>query len=460
MPDKLDTLTPEAHMKTLLRALLTCLLVPACAGCAIMNPYVYPSKTIPPDALPPKHDAAQFAGDIGPAIRYADSWRHTYARAAGQHAAMRNWSAAALLPLSATALFYGVTGHGSSDRITRLALGGASIYGANQYLTSNPRQDLYMQGAQALTCAITSTRPFIVTAGWLTELKDDTSKLTRELAELEKRHAALQAMVDDPGLTDIAAKSAAMTTLASASRAIADARALIVKSTQADLAILGAGHALTDAVRSITDFVYSQLPSTQPDLETLKALSGGLGEVASGLAGSAWPESGSASTPTDNVPPSISPEQDDDDGATAPPSISDARAQVAAAQSEVARSSVPVLVKIQSMVDIAEQTGKVANCTPRESILRFQITPSGETQTVGLGKFITMEARGGAGIPRYRVLGANTESIAVSVASQSLGLLVLNITGKAEVVVARAPTLVLTDGNEQKQIPVKVAVTK
>lgn len=58
------------------------------------------------------------------------------------------------------------------------------------------------------------------------------------------------------------------------------------------------------------------------------------------------------------------------------------------------------------------------------------------------------------------MLGANTDGIAVSVASQSLGLLVLNITGKAEVVVARAPTLVLTDGNEQKQIPVKVAVTK
>lgn len=447
-------------MKALLRALLTCVLVPACTACAIMNPYVYPSRPIPPEALPPKDSAALFAGDIAPAIGYADSWRHTYARAAGQHAAMRNWSAAALLPLSATALFYGVTGHGSSDRITRLALGGASIYGANQYLTSNPRQDLYIQGAQALTCAIASTRPFIVTKEWLEDLNGDTETLTGKLAILEMRHVALQAMVDDDTLPDTSAKATATETLASSSRAIADARALIVKSTQAELAIEGAGHALSDAVRSITDFVYSQLPSTQPDLETLKALSGGLGDVASSLAGSAWPASGSAPTTTEETREEREIEAFTARGDAPPPSISRARELVADAQSEVARRSVPVLVKIQSMVDIAEQTGKVANCTPKESILRFQITPAGETQTVGVGKVVTLEARGGAGIPRFRVLGSNTDSIAVSVASQNLGLLVLNITGKAVVAEAAAPTLMLTDGNEQKQIPIKVTVTQ
>lgn len=458
-------------LNTVSRGVIVCALASACAACAIVDPYVYPKKKEYPDAvLLARMPTQQFAGHIGPAISYADQWRFTYVRAASQHATMRNVSAVALIPLSATALFYGTTGHGSGDRITRLALGGASIYGANQFLTSNPRQELYLQGAHALTCAIAASRPFIVTNTWLDSLHQESNRLIDDLSELERAQVNLQSQISASALaptnkTLIAAKDAEI----KAAKAIADARALLAKSEVAQMEIGRSGQTLMNTVRSITDFVDSQIASTQPDLQTLRTLVTGLGDVAAGFAGSAWPTPGDSAGTTpapagDDVSPEMAQFMKTFHNAfriqDRPGSLDQARNQVALAQSMVARSSIPIVVKIESIANVGTQADVVANCTPKDAALPFTVTPSSDTQTVAKGKFVTLEARGGAGIPRYQVLGANADAVAVTVSTQDLGQLVVIVTGKDEVEASVAPTLVFSDGHGKRRVAVKLVVTK
>ncbi len=458
-------------MNRVFRGVLIGALASACTACAIMNPYVYPKdKAYPDSVLLAKMPTHQFAGNIGPAIAYADQWRFTYVRAASQHATMRNVSAVALIPLSATALFYGITDHGSSDRITRLALGGASIYGANQFLTSNPRQELYLQGAHALTCAIAASRPFIVTDTWLDSLRRESDTLTGDLSELERAQVNLRAQISASALAPtskalIAAKDAEI----KAAQASADARALLSRSEVAQMEISRSGQTLMNTVRGITDFVDSQIASTQPDLESLRTLVAGLGDVAAGFAGNAWPTPGD-STGTTSVPTGDGVASDTAqkmrmlfDGLRIldrPSSLDQARDQVALAQSVVARSSIPIVVKLESIAAVGTQAGVVANCTPKDAALPFVLTPSGDTQTVAKGKFLTLEARGGAGIPRYQVLGANADAVAVTVSTQDLGQLVVIVTGKEAVEANVAPTLVFTDGHGKTRVAVKLVVTR
>lgn len=457
-------------MNRVFRGVLIGALASACTACAIMNPYVYPKdKAYPDSVLLARMPTQQFAGNIGPAITYADQWRFTYVRAASQHATMRNVSAVALIPLSATALFYGITDHGSSDRITRLALGGASIYGANQFLTSNPRQELYLQGAHALTCAIAASRPFIVTDTWLDSLRTESDTLTVALSDLDRARVNLQTQISASTLDPTSkALSAAREVEAKAAQASAEARALLSRSEIARMEISRSGQTLMNTVRAITDFVDSQIASTQPDLESLRTLVGGLGDVAAGFAGNAWPTPGDSmgATPVaarDGVAPNATQNLiriDELLFRDRPSSLDQARDQVALAQSVVARSSIPIVVKLESIATAGTQAGVVANCTPKDAALPFTVTPSGDTQTIAKGKFFTLEARGGAGIPRYQVLGANADAVSVTVSTQDLGQLVVIVTGKEAVDASVAPTLVFTDGHGKRRVSVKLVVTK
>lgn len=145
-----------------------------------------------------------------------------------------------------------------------------------------------------------------------------------------------------------------------------------------------------------------------------------------------------------------------------PRELDKAREQVALAQSVVARTSTPVVVKLERITNASIQADAdaVANCTPKDVSLPFAVTPSGDTQTIAKGKFITLEARGGAGIPRYQVLGANTDAVSVTVSTQDLGQLVVIVTGKEVVNADVAPTLAFTDGNGKKRVEVKLVVSK
>lgn len=86
--------------------------------------------------------------------------------------------------------------------------------------------------------------------------------------------------------------------------------------------------------------------------------------------------------------------------------------------------------------------------------------PYAYPKTIAKGKLLTLEARGGAGIPRYQVLGANADAVAVTVSTQDLGQLVVIVAGKEAVDANVAPTLVFTDGHGKRRVSVKLVVTK
>ena len=263
-----------------------------CGGCAVMNPYVHPRDEHGKEILP---DTPEFVGGITEAVEYADRWRITYRKAAAQHTVMRNTSAAVILPLSAASLFYGITGHGSSDRIARMAIGSAGLYGANQFLTSEPRQALYLEGAKALECAITHSRPLMVTSEWRSRLVTGADTLTDLNAGLAKATARLRGEIasadtlpdNDVTKSELKAAAAAVTSAEQTSQKAVE----VAKNASAAVrAVDLSGQSLHAATRRIVDAVNLEIGKTVPDLDALKSVVGGLAGQAESFGQSYLPQ--------------------------------------------------------------------------------------------------------------------------------------------------------------------------
>ena len=142
------------------------------SACSIMNPHVRPTQRHPwqdtarySGAYQDRTDSQsdhELAGGMSEAISYANSMREAYYNAVGKQSSLRSGLAATLIPISATALFLGITDTGSGNAILGLALGGAGLYGLGTFLDNPSLQYIYLMGSQAVGCAILSMRPFLI----------------------------------------------------------------------------------------------------------------------------------------------------------------------------------------------------------------------------------------------------------------------------------------------------------
>lgn len=434
------------------------------SGCALFNPYVYPKDANGRYKHPPM-SKVEFAGGMNEAISYADIWRKTYVDAAAVHSTTRNVSAAVVLPLTATSLFYGITDHGSADRITRMALGGAMIYGGNEFLTSRPRQRLYLAGAKAMTCAIVQSRPYLVTGKWLEEFDRRRQTFTVALAGLEEARTRLTSKIV---IAEGVAKTDALNSLISSSRRVeaaakvsaGDAVQLQQKAGVLSMRIMQSGQELLGVVRAINDRVNEEMQKTEPDMQTLKGILSGTEGLAADLAGSAWPKppAEEASTPAggDTLPHGTREAGGDSRAEKAHRDLSAARDQVVESQSALASIGLALLADVQAVSQLGE-VSKVADCVPPEVSIPLSVSPSGETFDLKVGDAFVVKADGGIGWLSYQLTGPKTDALNVSVISQRTSHLVLMIKASEKLAEGYGPTLTISDeaGNARKSFTVK-----
>lgn len=120
------------------------------SGCAsVFNPYVTWDRPTPK----PGEEITLKDG-----IDYANDGKEKYKAAIGDQAWLTNSLGVGLIGLGAAALGLGIAGV-SGDAITALGLTGAAGFATGTWLSSRPRQSVYIEGIKGLTCAVEAVLP-------------------------------------------------------------------------------------------------------------------------------------------------------------------------------------------------------------------------------------------------------------------------------------------------------------
>lgn len=168
------------------------------AGCVI-NPYV---KT----AAVPRNDPiaktckkiAEAAVGANEARNYAECVRRTMESKAGRYAWMNNGGSVLLMQMAGFAGYSGVRG-GHQAQVAAFTTGGASMYGAQQYLYRKPREVIYWSGSNAIGCAIGVTqRRTVVAAAAKVEFDKMVGLYATEGKQLESLLEALETRLENP----------------------------------------------------------------------------------------------------------------------------------------------------------------------------------------------------------------------------------------------------------------------
>lgn len=105
------------------------------------------------------------------AMAYAICTQRAMERKAGKYAWMNQGGALMLMHMAGLAGYSGARG-GHAAQVAGLTTGGATFYGAQQYLYRKPREAIYWSGAEAVGCAITVTNRRLIAQGDELDMED------------------------------------------------------------------------------------------------------------------------------------------------------------------------------------------------------------------------------------------------------------------------------------------------
>lgn len=221
-----------------------------------------PASTGQPEVKAGQRPVA-YCADPQDALKYAAGWRQVFLNAAGQHSAARNSTALIGIPAAAVAGFYGTSGHGSTDRISRLSFGAAGVYSANAFLAPQGKQRAYLEGALALSCLMDRAVPYHVGSDRQRTLTDLIQRAQRELDDL-------QTAIDGSGLPgDSPTMARALVVRGDATNLLVGARAVRDAHEKSGLRI---GIAVDRIVAQTAQLASSQ----ESNLNSLLAMAGGI----------------------------------------------------------------------------------------------------------------------------------------------------------------------------------------
>ena len=350
----------------------------ALLGCSTLTPQIFSPSVIAlgaecePRPTPASASQPQLAQcqpkaptSLTEAKAEAETLRARYLLAARDLSEVGARSSAALIGVSALALFKGITRPTSKD-LAGLGIIGSGTYAYASTMTSRPRQLLYLEGAKALSCALTTASAYDFEVGWARgadakppSLESLVTKASDSSADLDKVRTALSkfgqsrterqpesrtlpkqcdeanlvepapaasgASADERRLADIRRSNAARAREACAPlrmvevtiephpdvvamlRALARARTRIDQLVTQGNEQLGkfevAPLALWNRTLSIQFNVAGEVLKTEPDITAVRAVASSLKPLAIGLAGSAAFEvPKAASAPADGAP--------------------------------------------------------------------------------------------------------------------------------------------------------------
>lgn len=371
--------------------------------------------------------------DVDTALMYAAGWRKVHLRAAGQHSAARNANALIGIPASAVAVFYGISGHGSPDRISRLSLGAAGYYSASSFLAPPGKQRAYLEGALALSCAIDAGLQYRVPSARVNALEGAVQAAIAD--ELRLSDVIADAGGALPADAPVLARAAV--TLSDSANLIDGARELQDTYSRAALTLVG----VVDRIVVQT----AQLASSQETgLQSLLAMAGSLRQTANGFGLSSLP----ASTSTPGEGGKINPQSangEDADAARAR-SVRDAAARrIEAATAALRRSLVSLAIMVRGMSARTVNAEGYDLCRPATAFTGFKVEPAETSRAVKVGeviRFVITNTQSNA-YPTALV-GSNAAAVEVSEPKVIEGKLILEVRGK-KATGAEPAMLLITD---------------
>ena len=204
------------------------------------------------------------------AIGYADNAKDAYKKAVGEQASLTSGAALALIPLSAAALGLGIA-EADSNLITALGVGGAAGFGAATWLSSKPRQRVYIAGIKAMSCAVDAMIPLKFSLEDQTQLRDGLTDLNKAIGGVNGTVTAIKGLTEtieeQTGETLITKRAKEDMKVAEA--LLATAHTTFESGTTLYRQISNAGQVLISAVDRIGALVDDAIVETEPDIASL-----------------------------------------------------------------------------------------------------------------------------------------------------------------------------------------------
>lgn len=426
--DRKHFLTPCLH-KTLTRLLLPALLL--LNGCSLLTVNL---KAPDSNCDLTVHRPSGCTTDES--LKYAALWREKHLKAAGQHSVARNLNALLGLPAGAVGAFYGISGHGSTDRITRLALGSATMYGTTSLLAPQGKQRAYLEGALALSCVMDAT---------LSVRRDDEelALLLASMQQVGSDHANLDALIRQYS-KQIFVNSPVLARAAvardNADNLLVRARAVRTFHENVGLRAVGA----TDRIVTQTAMLVSRHES---NLESLLATASALRNTAGSF--------GLASLPATAAPDASTASGQSGSGTKPDP----AAVAIAVATEKLAKSTDRLLVHVKSLELPAAEAPSYKLCALNDLTTDFSVLPAEAAQSVTVGGTLDFHIKNtqSNAFPSFSVTGAKADAVVVSGPLVKNGKLVITVEGKTATG-AETVELIITDpsGNVSKAYRITV----
>ncbi|MEO3429508.1 hypothetical protein AAFN88_11655 [Pelagibius sp. CAU 1746] len=285
------------------RTVAPVLLVLATSGCeSWINKHVSPDSAPPGVSYTPPLPSAtsgssatagssgdengiKFVGSVAAAIEHAEAWRTTYYRAVQESEYLKSATALALIPISAAALYLGITSTSGASRdvITGLGIGGASLFTAANYLSAPTANQIYLAGSKAMGCVVLAARPLLVEEKVFEHLETSLDTIRKQIPVVQAhirglkvaRQARMKMLANE---TEFLAQLEAV--LSEAEAGIDAAQEALRKGNAYRAQIITAHLTINTVVRNVRDEVSLQLDAQLPTLQSLAQVVSGIGSLA------------------------------------------------------------------------------------------------------------------------------------------------------------------------------------
>jgi hypothetical protein len=445
------------------RAAVVLCLAASVSACALLIPQVQPAKLkqVDPLALTSCYltvgattaertaAAAEIAGTPSEATTarialcwaytYAEQWKIAYTSAARQHSGTRAIASAIAIPAAGVAVFKGATEENSRNSTTGLIVGAASLYAAVSILTSLSREEVYLNGALAMSCMRSAAQPMLQATARL-------SAMERAKADLSESLKKFDALVASSGLDLKFAQNADLVV----SRA--NAVNALNKGEDLTVAVHGFAEALRERVETIRIQVAKLIKSSEPSPQTMLSILSSIGSITGGLqAGFTIPKPETKAPGAEGVTEA---------GRTA---------DLVAAQADLDRKTTVLQEELKLVSDSAtqaDQAAKAQDCRPEGVKSTFSVSPDASALVVAQGATTKLTVTASDGFPSLPVLEANdgnyieVEPYSINTAAPNSDQFILVVRGKNPTGTNPAVLKITDHANEvRKTLAISVTAT-
>lgn len=392
-------------------------------------------------------DKEKFSGDLPQAIMDVEGLRKKYLDEIVRQSNYREGIADILIPLTAWALYKGVTPStaATNNMLAKAGIGGAALYGWGNYALSTDRQMIYLAGNDALGCTIAAMRPYLFTKSEFGELP--TPEAATFLGERQRLDGAIPAAkkaIEEYENKYLGISSGSRKDdLAQARTDLSSAQEVLSKANRLKADAEMAGAKLRLAAQNIQNQVIIELVKAQPDLASITGITRGLLDSAPQFVGGRTFKMLGTDTSAGAQSKMFSEEQKSQE-------TKDWQTVVASMQ-DVAEASRALSARLNDRAELSKSVAALETCKFQGPASDFRIAPDIQEIELSGGQSASFSIYGGSGIPRVSLTGVfvkdNKDDVAVVKTQADGGIFQAMVTIKPNPGVGNDLHLDFTDGS-------------